>query len=27
LLPDKNWDDYYIQVLEIALGIRKMEVC
>ncbi|MBZ4649269.1 hypothetical protein [Thermosipho sp. (in: thermotogales)] len=27
LLPDKNWDDYYIQVLEIALGIRKMEAC
>ncbi|MBD3882111.1 hypothetical protein IFO70_10110 [Phormidium tenue FACHB-886] len=22
LLPDKNWDDYYIQVLEISLGLR-----
>lgn len=23
LLPDKNWDDYYIQVLELAIGIRE----
>lgn len=23
LLPDKNWDDYYIQVIEYALGLRK----
>lgn len=22
LLPDRNWDDYYIQILEIAIGIR-----
>ena len=22
LLPDQNWDDYYIPVLEVALGIR-----
>lgn len=22
-LPDKNWDDYYIQVVELAVGIRK----
>lgn len=21
-LPDGNWDDYYIQVVEIAVGIR-----
>ena len=23
LLPDKNWDDYYIQVLELSLGLRS----
>jgi hypothetical protein len=22
LLPDKNWDDYYIQVIEAAIGVR-----
>lgn len=22
-LPSQNWDDYYIEVLEIALGFRK----
>jgi hypothetical protein len=22
-LPDKNWDDYYIQVIELALGLRS----
>lgn len=22
LLPDKNWDDYYIQVIEKALNLR-----
>jgi hypothetical protein len=22
-LPDGNWDDYYIQVIELALGLRK----
>jgi len=22
-LPDKNWDDYYIPVVELAVGIRK----
>ncbi|MEP0872458.1 hypothetical protein NDA01_21820 [Trichocoleus desertorum AS-A10] len=25
LLPDKNWDDYYIQVLEISLGLRNVQ--
>jgi hypothetical protein len=24
VLPDKNWDDYYIQVLEAALGFRDI---
>lgn len=23
-LPDKNWDDYYHQVVEIAVGTREM---
>ena len=23
-LPDKNWDDYYHQVIEIALGMREL---
>lgn len=23
-LPDGNWDDYYVQVLEIAIGVREM---
>lgn len=23
MLPDKNWDDYYIQVIEYSLGLRK----
>lgn len=22
-LPTKNWDDYYIQIVEIALGLRN----
>jgi len=22
-LPDKNWDDYYIPVVELAVGIRE----
>lgn len=22
MLPDKNWDDYYIQVVECAIGVR-----
>jgi len=22
-LPDQNWDDYYIPVVELAVGIRK----
>lgn len=22
-LPDNNWDDYYIQVIELALGMRE----
>lgn len=22
-LPSKNWDDYYIPIVELALGIRK----
>jgi hypothetical protein len=22
-LPDNNWDDYYIQVIELALGLRE----
>lgn len=22
-LPDKNWDDYYIPLMEYALGLRK----
>ena len=25
MLPDNNWDDYYIQVVEAAVGIRKVE--
>jgi hypothetical protein len=24
MLPTKNWDEYYVQVVEIACGIRKM---
>jgi hypothetical protein len=24
-LPDKNWDDYYIPVVECAVGIRGIE--
>ncbi|MDX2215509.1 MAG: hypothetical protein SFY66_19755 [Oculatellaceae cyanobacterium bins.114] len=24
LLPDKNWDDYYVQVLEVSLGLRSL---
>jgi hypothetical protein len=23
-LPSKNWDDYYIQIIEIAIGERKV---
>lgn len=23
-LPDKNWDDYYVKVVEIAIGLREM---
>ncbi|MEP0874160.1 hypothetical protein NDA01_31170 [Trichocoleus desertorum AS-A10] len=23
LLPDKNWHDYYIPVLEVSLGLRE----
>jgi hypothetical protein len=26
LLPDKNWDDYYIQCVEIAVGKREMYI-
>lgn len=26
LLPDQNWDDYYIQVVEAAVGARPYEV-
>ncbi len=22
-LPDKNWDDYYVKVLEIAIGVKE----
>lgn len=24
-LPDGNWDDYYLQVIELACDIRQME--
>ncbi len=26
VLPSGNWDDYYVQVLEIAIGVRPRPV-
>lgn len=25
-LPDGNWDDYYVQVIEFALGLRESSI-
>jgi hypothetical protein len=24
LLPEGNWDDYYVPVVEVAVGVREM---